>query len=99
MHHEKSEKLGPHARMTTIELAIEAEFCGPISMGTVAVIRALMSHLQLPLNDAVELVDRCTFAGERVALSAPSRAAAEALLGALRELPVASRIAASIGND
>ena len=85
--------------MTTIELAIEAEFCGPISMGTVAVIRALMTHLELPLSNAVELVDRCTFAGERVALSAPSRAAAEALLAELGVLPVASRIAASIGDD
>ena len=82
--------------MSILELSIEAELCGPISMGTVAVIRALMEHAGLPLADAIALVDRCTFAGERVSLSMPSNAAAEALLSALARTPAAARIHASI---
>jgi hypothetical protein len=82
--------------MSILELAIEAELCGPISMGTVAVVRALMEFSGLPLEVAVELVDRCTFAGERVAVPLPSNAAAEALLAALQRVPAAPRIRASI---
>ena len=82
--------------MTTIALTIEPEFCGPISMGTVAVIRALMAHLGLSVGEAESLVDRCVSSGEPVAFSAPSRAAAEALLAALRRVPAAPRIIAAI---
>ena len=85
--------------MPTIDLTIEAELCGPISMGTVAVIRALMAHLALPLSDAVAIVDRCTFDGEHLCLPAPSRAAAEALLAAFRHMPAAARIRASLGQE
>ncbi len=84
--------------MPNIELTIEPEFCGPISMGTVAVIRALMTHSGLPLEAAVALVDRCTFAGERVAVPTPSQSAAAALLAALRQVPAASRISASLAE-
>ncbi len=82
--------------MSTLELSVEAELCGPISMGTVAVVRALVEHSGLPLTDAIALVDRCTFAGERVAITLPSNAAAEALLSALARVPAAARIRASI---
>jgi hypothetical protein len=82
--------------MSILELTIEAELCGPISMGTVAVVRALMEHSGLPLEAAVALVDRCTFAGERIALPLPSDAAARALLAALQRVPAAPRISASI---
>ncbi|MES1173503.1 MAG: hypothetical protein ABUL62_04165 [Myxococcales bacterium] len=82
--------------MSILELTIEAELCGPISMGTVAVVRALMEHSGLALEAAVALVDRCTFSGERVAVPLPSSAAAEALLAALQQVAAAPRISASI---
>ncbi len=81
--------------MSTVELSIEAELCGPISIGTVAVVRALMEHSALPLEAAVALVDRCTFAGERVTVPVPSSAAGEALVAALARVPAAPRIRAS----
>ena len=84
--------------MPTLELTIEAEFCGPISMGTVAVVHALMLHSGLPLEAAIALVDRCTFEGERVAVPVPNRAAAQALLLALQRVPAAPRITASISD-
>jgi hypothetical protein len=84
--------------MTTIEVSIEGEFCGPISMGTAAVTRALMTHLELSLGEAVAIVDRCVFDGERVRLVSPSRAQADALLAVWRALPAASRIHAHIAE-
>ena len=80
--------------MTVIELSIEADLCGPISLGTVGVIRALMTHLALSLPDAVAVVDRCTFGAERVTLPAPSAAHAAALLATLGQLRHAPSIEA-----
>jgi len=82
--------------MTEIVLRIEADLCGPMSIGTVAVIRAIEKHLELSLAQASDIVDRCVFEGERLTLPAPTRARAEALLAELEQLPAARRIHASI---
>jgi len=82
--------------MPGIEMTIEPDLCGPISVGTVAVVRALMTHAGVALEAAVALVDRCTFGGERVTVPVPSSAGARALLDALRQLPAASRISAAL---
>ena len=79
-----------------MSVSIEADLCGPISVGTVSVIRALIAHLGLSLSEAEALVDRCVFDGERVQIAAPSRAAAEALLAAWKLTPAAARNSASI---
>jgi hypothetical protein len=67
-----------------------------MSVGTVAVIRALEKHLGLSLAEASKLVDRCVFEGEQLALLAPTRLSAEALLAELERLPAAPRIHVSI---
>ncbi len=85
-------------RMAAISVSIEADLCGPISVGTVGVIRALMAHVGLSLSEARELVDRCVFDGQRIEISVPSRAVAEALLAAWRLTPAAPRISASIAD-
>ncbi|HYQ31269.1 MAG TPA: hypothetical protein VER04_28745 [Polyangiaceae bacterium] len=84
--------------MTVIALTIEGDLCGPMSIGTVAVIRAIEQHLGLSLAQANEFVDRCVFEQQQVSLPAPTRAAAEALLGAFAQLPAAKRIHASIAD-
>lgn len=84
--------------MTAVSVSIEADLCGPISIGTVGVIRALMAHLTLSLTEAEAIVDRCVFDRERVQIPVPSRAAAEALLAAWRLTPAALRISASISD-
>jgi hypothetical protein len=84
--------------MTAMSFSIEADLCGPISVGTVAVIRALIAHLGLSLSEAEGLVNRCVFDGERVEIAAPSRAVAEALLAAWKLTPAAARISASISD-
>ena len=87
-----------HERMATISVSIEADLCGPVSVGTVGVIKALISHLGIGLTDAEALIDRCVFNGERVEIAAPSREAAEALLAAWRLTPAAPRISAAISE-
>jgi hypothetical protein len=84
------------ATMTPLVLAIDGDCCGPLSVGTVAVIRALAKHLELSLSEATELVNRCVFDGERVSLAAPTRSAAHALLAEFSRLPAAPRVHASL---
>lgn len=84
--------------MVQVLLSIEADCCGPLSVGTVAVIRAIESHLGLSLRDATEFVNRCVFEGERVSLPAPTRMAAETLLAQFARLPAASRLHASLSG-
>jgi hypothetical protein len=84
--------------MTEIVLTIESDLCGPMSIGTVAVIRAIEKHLGLSLTQANEFVNRCVFEGEKVTLPAPSRARAEALLAEFEQLPASQRIHASIAD-
>lgn len=86
------------APVTKIVLTIEGDFCGPMSIGTVAVIRAIEKRLGLSLSEANGFVDRCVFERETVTLAAPTRAAAEALLAEFSQLPAASRIHASIAD-
>ena len=83
-------------RMARVVLSIEGDFCGPMSIGTVAVIRALQKHLDLSLAEASGFVERCVFEGEQLSLRAPTRSAAEALLAEFARLPAAARIRASI---
>ena len=82
--------------MVAIRLSIEADLCGPISVGTVGVVRALMAHLSLPLGEALALVERCVFEAQSVELPVASPAAAHALLAALDRTPAAKRIRASL---
>jgi hypothetical protein len=88
-----------HAALTAmpqLDLSIDGDCCGPLSVGTVAVIRAIGKHLELSLAEATEFVNRCVFDGERVSLPAPTRSAAEALLAEFARLPAAPRLHASL---
>jgi hypothetical protein len=82
--------------MTVIRLSIEADLCGPISVGTGAVVRALMAHAGLPLSEALALVDRCVFDAQCVEVSVATPALAQALLDALARTPAAPRIRATL---
>lgn len=84
--------------MLAVVLAIEPDLCGPVSVGTVAVIKALSAHLGLDLAAAEAAVSRCTFDGASVTLDAPSSTAAESLLVALGALPIAARVHATLTN-
>jgi len=84
--------------MTRIRLAIEGDCCGAMSVGTVAVIRAVQRHLGLSLSDSSAYVDRCVFEGQEVTLTAPNRAAADALLAEFEQLPAAARIRAHLAD-
>jgi len=84
--------------MPQIELTIDGDLCGPLSVGTVAVIRAIERHLGLALDDATTLVNHCVFEGRRVSLPAPSWEAARALLAEFERLPAAPRLHASLSG-
>jgi hypothetical protein len=68
-------------------MRIEADLCGPVSVGTVGVIKLLRDRLALDLRTANEYVDRCVFDGESVVIPAPSLEAAEGVVTALAAHP------------
>ena len=82
--------------MASVRLFIHAELCGPVSLGTVAVIRAVQKHAGVTLSEATALVDRCVFDGETVTIEGLSPASASALVEELRTLRHAPPIEASI---
>lgn len=73
--------------MATVTLSIQARLYGPVSLGTVDVIKAVQAHAGLGLGDAKALVDRCVFDGETVTIPGLSDTSASALVDALRSLP------------
>jgi ribosomal protein L7/L12 len=72
--------------MPSVKLSIQARLCGPVSVGTVEVIKAIRLHAGLTLGDAKELVDRCVFDAETVTIEGLTEAAAKSLFRALRAL-------------
>jgi hypothetical protein len=43
--------------MATVKLSIQAQLCGPVSIGTVDVIKAVQTYAGLGLGEAKALVD------------------------------------------
>lgn len=78
--------------MVPLRLEIEPELVGPVSVGTVVVVKLLARHLGLSLQEALAVVNRCVFERECAELSAPSREAARALQGEISRLPPVPRV-------
>ncbi|MBK7580025.1 MAG: hypothetical protein IPI67_07435 [Myxococcales bacterium] len=83
---------------SVVTLRIEPDLCGPVSVGTVAVIRTLMSHLGLSLGEALAHVNHAVFDGEHVTIESPSREAAQACVSALSKLQTPAVVHAEVGR-
>lgn len=81
--------------MPSVKLSIQPQLCGPVSFGTIDVIRAVQSCAGLSLVEAKALVDQCVFHGEFVAvfhsetvtITGVTDADADGLITKLRGLP------------
>jgi hypothetical protein len=82
--------------MARVRLSIEPHLCGPISVGTVAVVRLARERLGLSLSEALAHVNRCVFEGETVWIDAPSMEAAESFVRAVTALETPARIDARV---
>jgi hypothetical protein len=82
--------------MASITLRIEAQLCGPMSIGTVRVIKLALRYLALDLSAAIGFVDRCVFGGEEVEIPAPSAARAAQFVAAIEALPPVPRVEARV---
>jgi hypothetical protein len=80
----------------SVTLSIRGKFCGPLSLGTVDVIKAIQQHAGVTLAEAKAVVDRCVFDGETVTISDLTDTSARALLSALEALPGAPDIEATL---
>jgi hypothetical protein len=58
--------------MPTVHLRIEPVFCGPVSVGTVGLIKLVRERFGLSLTDAKSAVDRCVFDSETVVICTPT---------------------------
>jgi hypothetical protein len=85
--------------MTRVDLQIAGVFRGPASIATSSIVALLREHAGLELVEARDLVDRALFGGERVAIPAPSREAAERLVAALAQSPEGPSIRAVVSRD
>jgi len=82
--------------MAAVTLRIEPELCGPMSIGTVAIVKLVAEHFALSIPHAIEYVERCVFDGEEVHIPASSRAAAERFVARVLALPPVPRVVASV---
>jgi len=82
--------------MTSVRLSIQPELCGPVSVGTVRVIRLVSQHANLSIAEATEFVDRCVFDGETVSIPVRSPEDAATLVRALGSLPNVPKIDVSV---
>ena len=82
--------------MPSVQLSIRGRFCGPLSFGTVDVIKAVGLHAGVTLAEAKALVDRCVFDGETVTISDLTETSARDLVAALEALPDAPDIDATL---
>lgn len=63
--------------MPTLVLSVDPVFCGPMSVGTIELIRLLQSRFNFSLSVAKSYVDRCVFDGEAVSIEVASQGEAE----------------------
>ena len=85
--------------MATVHLSVEAVLCGPVSIGTVELIKLVRKQFGLSLAEAKAHVDRCVFDGETVALIAPTTEAAEVFAREVGDLKSPARFRVSIATD
>jgi hypothetical protein len=84
--------------MSAVFLSVEPQMLGPVSVGTLEVIRLLQVHARLDLAEAKGLVDRCVFDGQTVRVPLSSTEAATSLVAALTALPHSPRIRGFIAD-
>lgn len=82
--------------MPTIRLEIDPKFLGPMSVGTVSVIRTLAQDLGLSLKEAKETVDECVFEGRPSTLHVNSVAAGLVLCEKLSRLGAPAVVRATL---
>lgn len=85
--------------MASVSLSIEPDLCGPVSVGTVAVILVIRERLGQSLADAASFVNRAVFDGETVSIPAPSAAAAVECAAALTALSTPAKVQARAEVD
>ncbi|GMV14391.1 MAG: hypothetical protein HS104_19680 [Polyangiaceae bacterium] len=85
--------------MSCVRLSIEPDLCGPVSVGTVKVIRVVERTLELSLGEALRYVNRSVFDGETVCIPAPSPAAAAACVAELDALRTGASVRAHAEAD
>ncbi|MBK1856590.1 hypothetical protein JO972_16620 [Verrucomicrobiaceae bacterium 5K15] len=91
-----SSTFGKNKNSMKIRFSVDPKFCGPVSIGTLDLIRLIMDRCCLGLGDAKSLVDRAVFDGETVELHVPRDCDAANLLEDMKNLDGPARVNAEV---
>lgn len=82
--------------MPILRIRIEPEFCGPVSVGTIAPVKVLCEELGIRLGEAKEYIDRCVFGGETVDIEVESAELARSIADKLNATPPPAKVCAEV---
>ena len=82
--------------MPILRICIEPEFCGPVSVGTIAPVKVLREELGIRLGEAKEHIDRCVFGGETVDIEIESVELARSIADKLNATPPPAKVRAEV---
>ncbi len=86
-------------RKMEIALSVSPKYCGPLSVGTIGLIKQLRDQLGLSLNESKNFVDTCVFQGLQVTIPVPSGVNAETVVYAICNLETQATIEAKVITD
>jgi len=81
---------------TILRIAVEPRFCGPVSVGTIGLIRLIMERCGYSLVRSKGYVDRAVFDGEEVDIPLPSHVDGEKLVLEILHLETPAVFCASL---
>ena len=79
-----------------LRLTVDPKFCGPVSVGTVDLIKILRDRLNLKLSEAKHYVDDAVYGGEVVDIPLTPELDGPGLVGDINSLETATMISVEI---
>ena len=79
-----------------LRVSVDPRFCGPVSVGTVDLIKVVREHCNFGLRQAKDYIDDAVFGGEVVDIPLPNETDGEALVDEIRALETPARISVEL---
>lgn len=79
-----------------LRLTIEPKFCGPVSVGTINIIKLIKDRCDLGLSEAKEYIDMAVFEGHTVDIPLPYHVDADKLVSDILALESAATFHATL---
>ena len=80
-------------------LTISGTLEGPVSIGTLCLIKVLQRYLGLGLVDSKSLIDRAVFGGETIEVQIPEGTDIDGMLGDIKKIETPGEIVALVSSQ